>query len=147
MNDRSWLPGEAKSNDRSGSGPAGCWRSDERLESAANAALRAAGVNYRVGWKADDSNQWPAAFESRTYALPSDHVARAHCRKFGLANRTPPGGWRRTERLLERAGECGLGVVADNLGNLGEGRAGVTELLSRDLHAPISEVVHRWHAD
>jgi len=35
----------------SGSGPAGCWRSDERLESAANAALRAAGVNYRVRWK------------------------------------------------------------------------------------------------
>src|SRR5204863_307163 len=50
----------------------------------------------------------------------------------GLADRTPPGGWRRTERFLERAGECGLGVVADNLGNLGEGRAGVAELLSRD---------------
>src|SRR5204863_1620088 len=65
----------------------------------------------------------------------------------GLADRTPPGGWRRTERFLERAGECGLGVVADNLGNLGEGRAGVAELLSRDLHAPIGEVVHRRHAD
>jgi CheY-like chemotaxis protein len=64
-----------------------------------------------------------------------------------LADCTSPCGWRRAERLLERAGECGLGVVADNLGNLSKGRAGVAELLSRDLHAPIGEVVHRWHAD
>src|SRR5207237_3737405 len=64
-----------------------------------------------------------------------------------LAPRTPPSGWRRTERLLERAGKRGLGVVADKSGHLCEGRAGVAELLSRDLHAPVGEVVHRRHAD
>jgi hypothetical protein len=36
----------------------------------------------------------------------------------GLAVRTSPGGGYRTERLLERAGQCGLGVVADNLGGM-----------------------------
>jgi hypothetical protein len=51
------------------------------------------------------------------------------------------------ERLFERAGACGLGIVADNLSNLRDGRASVAELLSRDLHAPIGEVVHRRHAD
>ena len=64
-----------------------------------------------------------------------------------LAARTSPRGWRRTERLLERAGECSFRVVANHLGNLCEGRAGVTELLSRDLHAPTGEVVHRRHAN
>ena len=39
------------------------------------------------------------------------------------------------------------GLTADNLGNLCEGRAGVAQLLSRDLHAPIGEVVHRRYAD
>jgi len=52
-----------------------------------------------------------------------------------LAVRTSPRGWRRTERLLERAGECSLGVVADNFGNLCEGRAGVAELLSSDVRS------------
>ena len=35
----------------------------------------------------------------------------------------------RTERLLERAGECGFGIVADNLSNLREGHAGIAELV------------------
>src|SRR5207237_6903333 len=65
----------------------------------------------------------------------------------GLAVRASPRGWRGTNRLLERAGKCRLGVVANYLGNLREGRAGIPELLGRGLHAPIGEVVHRGHAD
>src|SRR4029079_188061 len=64
-----------------------------------------------------------------------------------LAVRTSPRGWRRTKCILERAGECGFGVVADKFGNLCQGRISVAELLSRDLHAPTCEVVHGWHAD
>ena len=65
--------------------------------------------------------------------------------RFGAAVQTPPRGRRRTERLLERAGECRLRVVADTLGNLCKGCACVAELLGRDLHAPTGEVVHRRH--
>src|SRR6266550_366163 len=75
--------------------------------------------------------------------LPKDMLSAS----TGLAVRTSPRGWRRTERLLERAGECGLGVVADNLGHLCEGRAGVAEFLSSNLHPPTGEVVHRRYAD
>src|SRR5262245_11970873 len=42
-----------------------------------------------------------------------------------LAVRTPPRRRRRTDRLLERAGEGGLGVVAYDLRNLCQGGAGV----------------------
>ena len=38
-------------------------------------------------------------------------------------------------------------VVADNLGNLCEGRVGAAEFLSRDLHAPISEVLNWRHTE
>src|SRR5262245_41764497 len=75
--------------------------------------------------------------------LPHEAILAA----TGLAVQTSPRGWRRTECLLERAGECGLGVIADNLGHLREGRAGAAELLSRDLHAPTGKVVHRRHAN
>jgi len=64
-----------------------------------------------------------------------------------LSVRASPRGRRCTDRLLESARECGLGVVADNIGDLCEWRAGVAELLSRDLHAPISEVLNRRHAE
>src|SRR5689334_8505743 len=65
----------------------------------------------------------------------------------GLTVRASPRSWRRSDRLLECAGEGRLGVVADNLGDLRERRAGGAEPLSRDLHAPIGEVVHRRDAD
>src|ERR1700730_6710300 len=86
--------------------------------------------------------------DKRTPVRPrgSNQLSKSWPRR-ALAVRTSPSGWRRTERLLECAGECGLGVVTDNLGNLCDGRAGVAELLSRDLHGPVGEVVHRRHAD
>src|SRR5947207_15123303 len=56
----------------------------------------------------------------------SNQLSKLWCR-CPLAVRTSPRSWRRTERLLERARKCGLRIVADNLGNLGEGRAGVAE--------------------
>src|SRR5262249_39071042 len=64
-----------------------------------------------------------------------------------LAVRTPPGGWRHTEGLLKGSGERRLRIVAHSIGNLRDGRAGVAKLLGRDLHAPISEIIHRRHAD
>src|SRR5437588_874231 len=64
-----------------------------------------------------------------------------------LSVRTSPGGWRRPERLLEGAGKSGLGTVTDQVGNLRKGRAGIAELLGRDLHAPTGDVVHRRPAD
>jgi hypothetical protein len=64
-----------------------------------------------------------------------------------LSVRTSPGGWRSPERLLEGAGKSGLGTVTDQVGNLRKGRAGIAELLGRDLHAPTGDVVHRRHAD
>src|SRR5258708_16625939 len=67
--------------------------------------------------------------------------------RCGLAVRTSPRCWRRTERFLERAGECRLGVVADHLGHLCEGSTGIAKLLSRDLHAPTGEVGHWRPAD
>src|ERR1051326_4976003 len=49
---------------------------------------------------------------------PRTTWARTRYRRFlprrGLAVRTPPRGWRRTERLLECTGESGFGFVADN---------------------------------
>ena len=65
----------------------------------------------------------------------------------GLSVRTSPCGWRSPERLLEGAGKSGLGTVTDQVGNLRKGCAGIAELLGRDLHAPIGDVVHRRHAD
>src|SRR5467141_3481373 len=107
-----------------------------------------------------DGSLSPDSFRARRMLLTAEsgHVGHTHSRhgsnelskvwpRRGLAVRTSPRGWRRPERLLERAGECRLGVIADNFGNLCEGRAGVAELLSRDLHAPTGEVVHRRHAD
>jgi len=41
----------------------------------------------------------------------------------------------------------GLGLVADQVGHLGEGCAGVPQPLHRNLHAPTREVVHWRHAD
>src|SRR5512140_2617194 len=64
-----------------------------------------------------------------------------------LSVRTAPGGWRSPERLLEGTGKSGLGTVTDQVGNLRKGRAGIAELLGRDLHAPTGDVVHRRHAD
>src|SRR5271169_6974662 len=64
-----------------------------------------------------------------------------------LSVRTSPGGWRSPERLLEGAGKRGLRTVTDQVGNLRKGRAGIAELLGRDLHAPTGDVVHRRHAD
>ena len=64
-----------------------------------------------------------------------------------LSVRTSPSGWRSPERFLEGAGKSGLGTVTDRVGNLRKGRAGIAELLGRDLHAPAGDVVHRRHAD
>ena len=64
-----------------------------------------------------------------------------------LPVRTSPGGWRRPERLLEGARKSGLGTVTDQVGNLRQGRTGISELLGRDLHAPTGEVLHWRHAD
>jgi len=64
----------------------------------------------------------------------------------GLGVRASPGSRRRTERLPEGTGKCGLGIVAYNLGNLREGDAAVAQLLSCDLHAPIGEIMHRRDA-
>src|SRR6516225_5134895 len=64
-----------------------------------------------------------------------------------LSVRTSPGGWRDSERLFEGAGKSGLGTVTDQVSNLRKGRASIAELLGRDLHAPIGDVVHRPHAD
>src|SRR5713101_8462143 len=64
-----------------------------------------------------------------------------------LAVRTSPRGRRDTDSLLEGAGKSGLGTVTDQVGNLRKGRAGIAELLGRDLHAPTGDVVHRRHAD
>src|SRR5260370_2901870 len=69
------------------------------------------------------------------------------CAAANLSVRTSPGGWRSPERLLEGAGKSSLGTVTDQVGNLRKGRAGIAELLGRDLHAPTSDVVHRRHAD
>src|SRR6185312_12460392 len=68
-------------------------------------------------------------------------------RRIPLAVQASPRGWGSAERPLERARESGFGIVADTLGNLGNGRAGVAELLGRDLHAPSGKVVHRRRAD
>src|SRR6478735_9685614 len=65
----------------------------------------------------------------------------------GLSVRASPCGWRSPERLLEGAGKSGLGTITDQVGNLRKGRAGIAELLGRDLHAPTGDVVHRRHAD
>lgn len=61
--------------------------------------------------------------------------------------RTSPGGRRRTDRLLEGAGKRGLGFVADHVGHLSKRRAGVPQLLRRNLHAPTRNVLHQRHAD
>src|SRR5215475_6897413 len=84
--------------------------------------------------------------QAPTYPVPSTRAGRTGGRR-SLAVGTPPRGWRRTKRLLECARECGLGVVTDKLGNLSEGRTGIAQLLSRDLHAPTGEIVHWRHAD
>src|SRR6478735_4009549 len=65
----------------------------------------------------------------------------------GLSVRASPRGWCSPERLLEGAGKSGLGTVPDQVGNLRKGRAGIAELLGRDLHAPTGDIVHRRHAD
>ena len=64
-----------------------------------------------------------------------------------LAVRSSPRAWRRTDRFLERAGKRGFGFVSNYLGHLGEGRAGVPQLLHRNLHAPARKVVHWRHSD
>src|SRR5262245_31002579 len=56
--------------------------------------------------------------------------------------------WRRhTMRLLECSREGGFGIVADGFGHLSQRGAGASQLLRRDLHAPLCEVVHRRYPD
>ena len=60
-------------------------------------------------------------------------------RPFGspvLTVRTSPRRGCRADCLLERAGEGGLGLVADHIRHLGEGCARLPQLLHPDLHAP-----------
>ena len=52
-----------------------------------------------------------------------------------------------TEGLFERARKGGIGLIADHVRDLGEGGAGVPQLVRGDLHAPGGEVVHRCHTD
>src|SRR5258708_34686071 len=121
-------------------------RTDERRETASN---QMSAINTTADqWRAIGAVAEVPISDIRTPVRPrgSNQPSKVWPRRC-LAARTSPRGWRRTERLLERAGECSFRVVANHLGNLCEGRAGVAELLSRDLHAPTGEVVHRRHAN
>src|SRR5262245_60835271 len=92
--------------------------------------------------------------ESRTSVLlrasgtaESGHGRRLSHALIRLTVRASPPGWCLMEGLLEGAGECGFRVVANSLGDLCERCVSVAELLTRDLHAPTGEIVHRRHAD
>src|SRR5207237_3027284 len=119
-------------------------KAEVRLGPLPDSCTAANSNNVRCRWR-----NCPAPITDNS--LSSDYAARLSFRLYrldvALSVRTSPGGWRSPERLLKGAGKSGLGTVTDQVGNLRKGRAGIAELLGRDLHAPIGDVVHRRKAD
>jgi hypothetical protein len=69
-------------------------------------------------------NVWAECLDAAwlLYHSRSNAVLASHATSVG---RSSPSRGRRTERFLECAGKGGLGVIANRVGNLSEGRAGV----------------------
>ena len=59
----------------------------------------------------------------------------------------PPGGRSGTIRFLERARKCCFRLVSHALGHSSEGDAGAFEAQCRDLHAPLSQILHGRNTD
>src|SRR5215471_3251506 len=55
--------------------------------------------------------------------------------------------WPNAAYALERAPECGLGLVAEPLGHLRHGGAAQLEHLLGEMHAPGGDVLHRRPAE